>query len=219
MSAAFIVLVAFEAIILPFFPVGKFVHHHYVHSSTGPIPLGRWILDLIQATVSSIIIAPCMLASHRFVLAGEHNRVFKNFPRVGYFAFWITLVHLLPAVMTFMMDRVAGAALLGLVIYYVMARLVMSFPAIALDISSPIRDGWSRTKGHWWEVVSVMVFGLAPFVLLAMPFALGFGFLGRVFAGSLFGLLMPVIGAALASELYRKFGGEIPEPSYGSVGT
>jgi hypothetical protein len=86
----------------------------------------------------------------------------------------------------------------------------MSFPAVALDMEHPLRDSWNRTRGHWWKVLGVMILGFLPLIIgFVKFFVFASNQIARIFYAAVYSSVTPVVGAALASELYRNFGGLI----------
>lgn len=208
-GVVFFIMLLIAAIIQPFFPPVHFTHHSTLHNHAArPINLHLWVLGLFQTLLVSIASAPCMVAVHRFVLLKEKRQEFWDTRRVVFFTGWIAAFHLLPALPGPFLGRIDLVAFVFIfVTYYCMGRFVMSFPAIALDIANPLRDSWTRTRGHWWEIVSVMIVGLLPFLIPVILIAAGASETLRIFLISVMNTIFPAVGAGLASELYRKFGG------------
>jgi hypothetical protein len=181
-----------------------------------PFDILNSLTDVARGLLYAIAATPIMLAVHRFVLLGENEKTFNNRRRILRFAIWLVAYRLIPTLMSTFGDEIGrlhpviGGLVnfsLGVAYLYVTPRLVMSFPAIALDVDHPIRDSWHRTLGHWWYVAGVMLFGSLPLLV----FSIGSLFSDYVFiwivALALLNTLWPVLGAALASTLYKNFSG------------
>ena len=105
-----------------------------------------------------------------------------------------------------------GVALIAACIISV--RFTLVFPAVAVDHATPWGESWRLSRRHWWRIVG------ASFVCIGL-FAIGVGLLaliGRVLppAGTILvtalveaasGIVLVAVGAALASWLFRDFGG------------
>jgi len=207
-SATFVVMLIIAAIFQPLLPKWHHLHHaSSYHPVPTPIDIHVWLLETAQNILDSIAAAPSMVAVHRFVLLKEHGKTMNNIRRLVFFALWISVFHFATSLPGLFMDRTDFVAFILIVlVYYCMPRLVMSFPAVALDIQDPIRDSWKRARGHWWKIVGVMVLGFLPMLLLVL-FVIGANDIIRIAIVSVLATVSPVLGAGLASELYRSYGG------------
>jgi hypothetical protein len=178
------------------------------------------------------IVAPCILAVHRHVLlGGEAGRDVLGRPRrVFDFALALLAVDLLvfaPVTglhLAELSERAIGPwlyalAVLGATVAIVAAvicsvRLVLVFPAMALDRADAWREGWRLTRGHWWAIVGSLLFCL----LLIWVVVLAEKLIAPAVTGGVAGtlsalvsaaadLVSSAVGAALASALYRNYGG------------
>jgi hypothetical protein len=178
------------------------------------------------------IVAPCALAVHRYVLlGGEADRAVLGQPRrIVDFAAALLMVDLMvflpsaAAALAGLGARVIGAgpALLAMFVLSAAAvvavvcsvRLVLVFPGLALDRADAWREGWRLTRAHWWAIAGSffvclmgvwLVGGLLALVARALPGGLGLT-LNAVFNAAA-GVVSISVGAALASALYREYGG------------
>ena len=193
-----------EFFLQPRLPAGQFGLHHYENGHAGPIQWHSFLITLIGDIVSSIVVAPCMVAVHRHILLEETGKALSDPQRLLNFSLCLVAVRLFPRVADLAIGRLPGWPVIEVASYFLMVRLVLSFPAIAIGVAFPFRESWSRSKGHWWQIFWTMVFGLAPTLILLLPFALARDIFVRIAALSTFEMVQPVIVAALASELYRK---------------
>jgi len=159
-----------------------------------------------------------MVAVHRFVLLNETGTALNNGRRLFYFAAWLAACRILPALAT----PVANAGHASLILVHVLlnfiwstaciylsVRLALSFPAIALDIKHPLIDSWSRTRGRWWKVATVMFLGFLPLIALGFLLVFSVSEWIVILSGSILSFVGPAVGAALASELYRNLDGRL----------
>jgi len=185
-----------------------------------PVNLHVLTINLISTLLTSVAVAPCMVAVHRHILLRVDGSLFGDTRRLAYFAAWLCLFHAVPMLPMYL-QAVPSAPILILVAYFLMVRLVLAFPSIAVDAPKPFHESWKRTKGHWWLVAATMCFGLLPtvFFMIVVAFAItpqlseagffGYNGFARIVLESVLGAtIIPAVGAAVASELYLKFGGE-----------
>jgi hypothetical protein len=205
--------------IYPVHYVQKLTSSGHLHMVPDMPPLQLDIRNFVLAALANIASTPMMLATHRHVLLQEDGKIWKNFQRIASFAAALIILHflLMELPISATVHKVPGVVVFIFASYWLMGRLVLIYPAIALDIPQPLSVSWRHTRGHWWLVARVMVFGLAPLFLLMIPFAAVYGastpanisehLMIMNIAGALLGAFFPVLAAALASELFRKFGG------------
>ncbi len=174
----------------------------------------RWWITLIYSVLSAIVFVPCMVAVHRFILLGEEGTALRNQSRLIRFGTFLVAILVIEAVGVVLPHILA--LIFGIAALIVLVRLVLTYPALALDRPRPLDESWNKSRGHWWFIAGTMVGGLLPlmvvFALLGLlfggrEFAMGHpGFLGMAVM-ALAGVVYVTAVAALASELYRKFGG------------
>ncbi len=165
----------------------------------------------------SVIAAPSMVAVHRHVLLEEDGKIWGNPPRLFVFAILFFGVRFVLFSLPALLIAVSyWFVLIFFVSFWLIGRLALTYPAAALDDSTPLANSWKYTGGHWWFVAGVMIFGLAPIMLVTTPFSVALTHatpetVGRltnelVAISTITGLLYAIVGAGLASELFRKFG-------------
>lgn len=221
--ALFALMVAFDYFVPPLHhALATGPHLHRVARST---PY-RATLGLIQDIIRSIIVVPLMVSVHRFVLLGKYGETLNNPKRLLFFALYLIFINImsqLPSEVEGVLQPQSSPQIFLLIVtvaaWIITVRLVLAYPAAALDKPSPLLDSWVRTRGHWWYITSVMICGWLPLLLIgAATIALAFhhGFKPPVFGIDLvFGLffstfvtiLFVALGAALVSKLYLKFDG------------
>jgi hypothetical protein len=189
-------------------------------------------ISAVALLLHCAIIAPCALAVHRYVLlGGDADRAVWGRPRriVDFAAalLVIDLMGFLPGaglvlaalgvraigvVLFGVAGLVLGVALVAAVVCSV--RLLLVFPGLALDRADAWRDSWRLTRGHWWAItgsffvclLGIWVVGIAlALIARALPGAVGLTLNALFNAGA--GVVSISVGAALASALYREYGG------------
>lgn len=223
-----VVLLAFIASDQLFHHFAPVLHHAQTVNPHAPrhpraTPSGA-VLGLFQDIVESIIAAPLMLAVHRYVLLNETPAPFGDARRLGYFALYLLTVRLLAEVPMdiegVLQPDSSGQItflLIAAVILPITVRLVLTYPGAALEQQAPLRDSWDRSRGHWWYITSIMFCGGLPLIIvdlvaIAVFFpdwksplpSIRLELLSFFMTAS--SVLYIAAGAALLSELYRKFG-------------
>jgi hypothetical protein len=197
-------------------------HLHRVARST---PY-RAILGLIEDIISSIIVVPLMVSVHRFVLLGKYGETLNDPKRLLFFALYLVFINImseLPGEIEGVLQPQSSSQIFLLIMtiiaWIITVRLLLAYPAAALDKPSPLLDSWVRTRGHWWYITTVMICGWLPLLLIGIAtitLAFHHGFKTPVFGighvldilfSTLASVLFIALGAALVSELYLKFDG------------
>ncbi len=190
-----------------------------------PFLLVSTLGNFIQTIVIASAVTPCMIAVHRFILCAESHVAFTSLNRLRHFAALLLLIQIIDSGMgtaplvflgTFGVLVQSVFSLGAFIFALASVRLLLAFPAIALDIPNPLQDSWARTRTHWWYIVGIFFVGTMTLVLAMIPlmilsallplFVQKPGLYGGVLNG-LFLVAVPVLGAGFASELYRKYGG------------
>lgn len=187
--------------------------------------LGR----IVNAAAQALVTIPLAIAVHRFVLLGETTpayRIDPNEPRFQKFficALALALITLLPQLSPALLGYGPLSSLVALIMTIVCTiaavRVVILFPAIAIDApDADWRNALEDTRGHSWSVYfTMMVVMLPPIVVSIILFAL----LGRHgwFAGILQAALQAAISAfiwaasvAAASRLYAAYADRLGKP-------
>jgi hypothetical protein len=173
-------------------------------------------------------LAPCALAVHRHVLLGgdEDRAVLKQPRRVVRFAaslIAVDMVALAPTAVWVLGLYGANQAvklattlteLVGFIAAMIVSvRLVLVFPGIALDRADAWREGWRLSRGHWWAITGTFVVCLAgvwvaglAISLVARTWGEAGAALSRLYWAPA-GVIVISVAAALASALYRGYGG------------
>lgn len=165
----------------------------------------------------SLIATPCMVAVHRHMLLEEDRRIWENPQRLVVFAIFFFSMRFvlfsLPSLLTVLSH---WFGLIYIVSLWLVVRLALTFPAAALDDSTPLASSWRYTSEHWFFAAGVMLFGLGPVTLMSVPFSIAIIhatpetairlYNALTVATTVSGLFYATVGAGLAAELFRKFG-------------
>lgn len=189
---------------------------------------GRDILVIVQ----EFLIAPFLIAVHRFIILDEVTPTYVLEPRSARFQMffgWQVVVLVLsrivePIILLLGKNNPVGYAIVGALFIagaVVITRMTILFPAIAVDApGATLRNAFHDTKGHGWYIFFLFLFACLPTLLAAIIASLlGVAVLGLV-AGRVV-ILIVVSGAvvvlmalavAIASRLYMALGDRVNGP-------
>jgi len=227
-GAVFIVLFFVQVSYDYFVPVMNHAQALNSHLPRGPrSTLAHAAIDLVNDVITSIVAAPLMLTVHRFVLLGESSGPLSNGRRLVIFAGYLIAVRLLADVPTDIEgvvnpDTASQVVLLILTsaAWIITIRLLLTYPAAALERPRPLFDSWGLTRGHWWYVTCIMICGWLPLMVLDAAILYGYYRLQPqpvfgvkevvgVFLSAATEPLYIASGAALVSKLYLKLSASV----------
>jgi hypothetical protein len=179
-------------------------------------------IGIIFVFLSLLIIVPLLISAHRFWLLGEENaaRFFTKLtdPRERKYLYHTGLyvsIFLIPfsLIMLSIFIRVPGALviffflLLPIAIFFPI-RLLLVFPAIALDEATSFRFSWDLTIGMTWRIWFVNFLTFFP---LSFIFSLSPGNIPIISSGvSVFYILVESLLAAAVSTIVYDFVRKMP---------
>jgi hypothetical protein len=224
-------VLAFVFIVFPPVPAAM-LHNPDFHAVLAQFGVRFVLISMLQGMLNAILTTPCMVATHRSILLDEAGKSLNDARRLVYFWAWLMVLGLVEDVPVLLFHVSPWILVLMLPIAIIMVRFTLAFPAIALDVPAPLQESWNRTSGHWWYVFGVVFCGIFSFALImivtVMVVAGGAGFViglsggmaefhavsagpvgqaAKTLTNALNAMFTPVLAAAFASELYRKFGG------------
>lgn len=186
--------------LLAAFPLAR---HIPIDKSVG-IELFKFGLSIVQV----FFLAPVAIAVHRYVLLGEITETYFPDPASARFRRFFLFGVLLEAIW---LPATLSNGLLSLLLFclavFFGARLIMLFPAVAIDgHGANLSGAWRTSSGHFWRIFATVVLSMLPVLLIFAPAR---GYLGE--AGIVLGALLVPFGVviatfvapALASHLYR----------------
>jgi len=146
-------------------------------------PSAGMVFGLLLASATSFLVTPFLIAVHRYILLRETTTTIdvRSHRFQQFFIFSVLLILMMECMsvgyVVFGERTAAGmivAVLVAIGFMFVSVRLVLLFPAIAID--SPDAE-WPRSmdasRGNFWRIVLVCLLVLAPAILLLDVVVLG----------------------------------------------
>lgn len=137
-----------------------------------------WLVLAVVMVLQAILIAPYLLALHRFIARGERTLGYALNPAAARFrryVGWLVAVSVLvwlpfglPALMTANLDRaIALFVIIVAIVVLVVLRLVLVFPALALDApNAGAATAWADSAGRTWRMFFIFLLALLPWAAL-----------------------------------------------------
>lgn len=166
------------------------------------------LLSFGLSVLQVFLFAPIAIAVHRYVLLGEITEVYFPDPASFRFRHFFLFGVLLQAIwLPTNLSNGLLAFLLFCLAAFFSARLIVLFPAIAIDgPGANLAGAWRTSSGHFWPIFATIVLSMLPGLLVILPARGYLGEAGIVLTAVLgpFGIVIATfIAAALASHLYR----------------
>jgi hypothetical protein len=165
--------------------------------------VGTVLLGFALSTLQSFFLVPIAIAVHRYILLGEITETYfpdPGSPRFRSFFFFGVLIQaimLLPS----LSNGLLSFLLFCLAVFFC-ARLIMLFPAIAIDgPGGNLAGGWQNSSGHFWPIFATIVLCMLPGLLVVVLLSLIPAAL--LFASLPLAVIATFVAPALASHLYR----------------
>lgn len=197
-----------------------------------PMPLlPIYLFSIGAAAVETIVLAPLAIGVHRLILLGEASDdiAIASDPRAWRFALWLIALNLLrqfPTLFKVATSSQLGGGISGLIQFALVivtaiagVRLVLLFPATAIDQTHPAAYGWRLSRSHAWRIFFTMLVTLIPTALVGIPtIILGLGGFSSadfrferplsVMLGGVTQVATVALLAAVASGFYRVYTSE-----------
>ena len=171
-GVGFVLVFVLNAVTLPLLP-----------SFDEDLGLGSQALEFAQQIVQGFLLTPVAIAVHRFVLLGEvttHYALNPFVPRFFLFFVWTAILQLLvtipsvPVAMAGQSEDIDAPFIVALVLLfvalYIVLRLFILFPAIAVDArGAHWRNAFADTKGQTLRVIGAVLLAAIPFLLVMVP--------------------------------------------------
>jgi hypothetical protein len=177
-------------------------------------------------TVQAFLLAPLLIAVHRYVLLGEVTRHYslRPFSRYLRFAGYAVIFEVVAEIATQCIARSVGSfwllaiqTIAVVVLLYVGLRMLILFPAIAIDAAGiPWRQAWRETQGHSLALLFTALLASLPLVLVNSLYGLvairspnpeaAVPVWVDAIIWAAVAVLFGALYAAMASRLYRAFG-------------
>ncbi|MDT8841553.1 hypothetical protein ParKJ_29445 [Paraburkholderia fungorum] len=191
---------------------------------------GHGLLSLVWFFLQLAVSGTLTIKVHRFVLLGEGTQPLvplNGKPLLRYALVWLAIMLIALAITGFTFFAMR-ALKMGFLIYvpllliylFVLIRLSLLYPSIALGSRVALRAAWRDSRGHVWSIIGV---GFVTYVPLFVVTALIFMLVGpkmmaahqtqglAVFAiiQALLNAVFVVFAAASLSWLYRRYANEL----------
>lgn len=175
--------------------------------------LSTELLAFGLSTLKSFFLAPIAIAVHRYVLLGEITETyFPDLASPRFRSFFLFGVLVQAIMLPFGLTNGFLSFLLFCVAVFFSARLIVLFPAIAIDDpGANLAGAWQNSSGHFWPMLATIVLSLLPAMLVI-------GLLSLIPAALLIATLplavvATFVAAALASHLYRWLAQQQKQPA------
>jgi hypothetical protein len=198
--------------------------------TTVPSP-GNALLWLGSSVLQGILYGVLTIKVHRFVLIGEGVEPLlplNGKPLGRYLLVWLSVAASMVVVGVALFLVVRAAHAFAVLIYvpvivvfvFVLTRLSLVYPAIALGSRVKLRAAWNDSRGHVWSIFGVGIVSYLPLVIVSVIFGIVIGIkrsvLGQhpglavtTIGQTLFNAVFIVLAAASMSWLYRRYASEL----------
>ncbi|CAE6836453.1 hypothetical protein R69927_06414 [Paraburkholderia domus] len=192
--------------------------------------VGHGLLSLVWLVLQLVVSGTLTIKVHRFVLLGEgaHPLVPLNGKPLGRYALvWLAVVLAMLAmagltyiaVRAFKMGFLVYVPLL-LVYVFVLIRLSLLYPSIALGSRLTLRAAWQDSRGHVWSIIGVGFVTYLPLFIVTALFFIAAGpkilhahqtqgIAVIAIVQALLNAVFIVFAAASLSWLYRRYAREL----------
>jgi hypothetical protein len=201
------------------------------------LDVGPQLAGFVLSVVQGFFLTPVAIAVHRYVLLGEATGGYPLNPRqprfMRFFAFSVVfqLLIAVPGALMSFAAKLHGGAFTTLsaisITLFVLAtivslRMLILFPAIAVDANSGWLTALRDSKGHTWFIFFTVVLATLPVVVIFGPIYVFLlspadeDFAGRavgVVLQSMLAVASLAAFAAIASRLYRAYAQNLGRPA------
>jgi hypothetical protein len=199
---------------------------------TGRVPLTFGAL-LAQSAVSALwvfFLTPVYLAIHRYIILGEvasgYTLAFEQprFQRFFLYTLALYAIWLVPSLLLAMLGpggvTIAAILILSLIGTFVSTRLIILFPAIAVDApGTSFGNAFDDTKGCFWRIFGILLVATLPIIAAAIIIALSLGpqSTATTLISAVLNMLTMALAIAIASRLYLNLSDRLGRPTAGAV--
>jgi hypothetical protein len=199
---------------------------------TGRVPetFGALAVTIVVRALWAFLLTPLYLAIHRFIILDERapryalNAGQPRFQRFFLCTLAIYALWIVPSLATVTLGQsgagLALSALLMLIGLFISTRLIILFPAIAVDApGTGFRNAYDDTQGSFWRIFAIVLITMLPItaVVVAAVLKLGeFSIVARL-SGAVLSILNVALAIAVASRLYLALGVRVGRPGSGAV--
>lgn len=142
---------------------------------------GVWVWGgamLSQWVASAFALAFVAIAVHRFILLNETATAQSwKAARLLRFVGWLMMFQVFGSIYPFGFRWPLLVVVLAVGFVIATVRLLLIFPALAVDDPAGLAAAWNRTQRQFWRIVAALVVSLAPLTIL--DYAVALAHLGR----------------------------------------
>ncbi len=194
-----------------------------------PSTLGALAASSVVRALWAFFLTPVYLAVHRYIILGEVTSGYalaieqRRFQRFFLCTLVLYAIWLLPSVPGFFGHSgvtVVAMLIVSLVCTFVSTRLIILFPAIAVDApGTSFGNAFDDTKGYFWRIFGILVVATLPIVVAAIAIGLWLGPLSAAtkLMSAVMNMPTMALGIAIASRLYLGLSDRLGQPGAGAV--
>ncbi len=198
---------------------------------TGPVhaTFGALIAASAVLVLRGFFLTPLYLAIHRYIILGETASGYTlavEQPRFQRFFLWSLALYalwLLPSLLLLFGHggvMTAARLILSLFATFVGTRLVILFPAIAVDApGTSFRNAFDDTRGFFWRIFGILIVTILPVIvpIIALTLALGEQSAVVKLISAVVTMLSLALAIAVASRLYLGLSDRLGQPESGAA--
>ena len=204
----------------------------FVTRWTGPVPstVGALVATSAIRALWAFLLTPLYLAIHRYIILSEIAPRYElapdqpRFQRFFLFTLALYAMWIVPSlVIVALGHNGVGIGVMGLLTLFgifVSTRLIILFPAIAVDATGVgFRNAFNDTRGFFWRILGIVIVTTLPVIVVAVAavFALGEQSIIAKLFGSVVNMLNLALAIAVASRLYLRLGDRLGRPGPGAL--
>lgn len=194
-----------------------------------PSTLGGLLAQAVMSVALAFFLTPLYLAIHRYIILGEITRGYSlavEQPRFQRFFLCTLAIYALSQVPGLLRlfghggFTVAATFALTFVVAFISLRLIVLFPAIAVDApGASFRNAFDDTRGCFWRIFGIVIVAMLPVFVILVGVLISLGPLsapGRLIEGVV-NMLSLALAIAIASRLYLRLSDRLGRPGSGAV--
>jgi hypothetical protein len=194
-----------------------------------PSSFGGLLVQDAMGVTWAFFLTPLYLAIHRYIILGEVASGYTlaiEQPRFQRFFLCTLVIYALsqtPSLLRLFGHggfTIAAMFVLTIVVAFVSVRLIVLFPAIAVDApGASFRNAFDDSKGCFWRIFGILIVAMLPVLVVIIGVVISLGPLsaaGRLIEGVV-NVLSLALAIAVASRLYLNLSDRLGRPGPGTV--
>jgi hypothetical protein len=188
------------------------------------------LISAVVGVVWTFFLTPFYLAIHRYIILGEVKSMYSiefgepRFQRFFLYSLVLYALALAPS-LVLVMSGTNGVGItialgLTLVMVFVATRVIVLFPAIAVDsLGASFGNAFGDTQGNFWRIFGIVLVTIAPILIVSVIVIVSVGeqsAVAKIFS-AIASMLNMAITIALASRLYQRLADQVGGPGRGSA--